>query len=190
MRCFAHELRMHVANLNARPICLGMFTRPIHKSLAMCAHRFIHLISISTVIQCHSYFPNQIAMSYGRAQLHDSEDELPESDDELIMSVLLDLGIQERPDIDNRNTKELEITTSTRSSYTVVDESSPRRFSVAFLEKPDGCTVVGHFLLLFTEWTASFVLYIPSYLPARTHWFYVFPERYPPRCCPIELSLL
>lgn len=81
-------------------------------------------------------------MPYGPFRLHESEDELPESDDELIMNVLNDLGIQERPDIERRSSNSIKAPASARSSYTVVDETSPKRCSVAFSEATDGWTIV------------------------------------------------
>lgn len=81
-------------------------------------------------------------MPYGRASLYDDEDELPESDDQLIMNVLNGLGIQERPDIDRGTSNCINNISSARSSYTAVDETSPKRCSVAFSEVSDGWTIV------------------------------------------------
>jgi hypothetical protein len=72
-----------------------------------------------------------MAMPFGRSRIHDTEDELPESDDELIMSVLKDLGIQERPDMETE-----------RSSYLEATESAPKWCSVAFSETSDGWSIV------------------------------------------------
>ncbi|KAE9969134.1 hypothetical protein EG328_001089 [Venturia inaequalis] len=80
-------------------------------------------------------------MPYGRASLYDDEDELPESDDQLIMNVLNGLGIQERPDIDRGTSNCINNISSARSSYTAVDETSPKRCSVAFSEVSDGWTI-------------------------------------------------
>lgn len=91
-------------------------------------------------------------MPYGRDCLHDNEEELPESDDELIMTVLYDLGIQERPDIERERSTSINATTSARSSYTAVDETSPR-CSIAVSEDSDGWTIVS---LSKTPFTASY----------------------------------
>ncbi|QDS76815.1 hypothetical protein FKW77_002680 [Venturia effusa] len=80
-------------------------------------------------------------MPFGRVKTHDSKDELPESNDELIMIVLNDLGIQDRPDVERRNSYSLETATSARSSSTAVDETSPKWFSVDFSEVSDGWTI-------------------------------------------------
>jgi len=82
-------------------------------------------------------------MPFGRSMLHDNEDELPESDDELIMSVLNDLGIQERPDVDSRHyASYLEVSESDRSSFLDAAERSPQWCSFALSEASDGWTIV------------------------------------------------
>lgn len=81
-------------------------------------------------------------MLYGQASIHDKEDELPESDDELIMNVLNGLGIQERPDVGRKDLNCNTTIASARSSYTAVDEISPKRCSVAFSRASDDWTIV------------------------------------------------
>ena len=81
-------------------------------------------------------------MPYGRSRLDDSEDELPESDDELIMSVLNDLGIQERPDVERRHSSDLEVSESDHSTLLDVAATAPKRCSLALSEASDGWTIV------------------------------------------------
>jgi hypothetical protein len=79
-------------------------------------------------------------MSFKQFRPYETEDELPDSDDELIMSVLNDLGIQERPDVDTAS--RFSYQESTNSSCLEVAELAPKRASVAFSEASDGWTIV------------------------------------------------
>jgi hypothetical protein len=108
-------------------------------------------------------------MPYSRSRLDDNEDELPESDDELIMSVLNDLGIQERPDVETRYSSYLEVSESDRSSLLDAAERSPQWCSFALSEASDGWTIVStpsipHRCL----YKQDFTLHIQSIIPTKS----------------------